>query len=93
MNIKVKVESNVSNLEIIHTQTNPNILLTHYFQYKRKKWHKFEEKRTYLKCKPFCQTLQPLAFCLQQNSNLQDNVKVYIIPITKGENNMMSTSK
>jgi len=34
-----------------------NILLTHYFQYNRKKSHKFEKKMNILKMQFFCQSL------------------------------------
>jgi hypothetical protein len=35
--------------------------------------------------KVFTKTLQPLTFYFQQNSNLQNNVGVMVVPTTKGE--------
>ncbi len=44
-------------MEIILTQTNPNILSTHYLQHKERKW-------PYLKCKSFYQNLTTTNFLL-----------------------------
>jgi hypothetical protein len=56
--VKVNIVDIVSNLKVIFAQTNPNILLAHYFQYKRikkieQKTHKFVKKMN-MKCKSFC---------------------------------------
>jgi hypothetical protein len=59
-------------LKIIFAQKNPNILLAHYFQYKKEK-NKMNKKYTslgggdehILNAKVFVETLQPLTFYLQ----------------------------
>jgi hypothetical protein len=78
-------------LKVIFAWTNPNILLTHYFQYKRikKKWTK--NTHTW-NAKFFVETLQPLTFQLQWNSNLQNKCKGRGSTNHRGANNTMSIS-
>jgi hypothetical protein len=70
-------------LKISFAQTNPNILSTHHFQYKKKKMNKnhisLRKKKHTKNVIFFVKALQTLTFYLQWNSNMQDNRKVEVI--------------